>query len=125
MKRNTTTNNIDVVEIKSRPIRDDKDQIINDYNLAKMAVKRIEEYEKTNKKPTNIPPKFVQWLKDGVKKIDNGDFESMNDYKQQTIQKTMDYDLVCANTAMRNAKLEKQGAFKSKVVQQIRGVAKK
>lgn len=123
MKRNTT--NIDVVEIKSRPIRDDKGNRISDYELAKLALEHIDEFEKTNKKPTNISPKFVSWLKNAVKEIDSGDYESMTEYKNRTVQKQMDYDLVCANTAKRNAKLEKQGEFKSKVVQRIKGVSKK
>lgn len=70
-----------------------------------------------------MSPNFIEWLKEGIKFVDDKK-GSFVDYKQRTVQKTLDYDLVIDNTNKQNAKLAKDGAFDSKVVQMIKGTSK-
>lgn len=119
MKQNTIID----LQSKMRPIRDDKGCVLDDVNFAKQALSRIDEYQKTHKTPPNITPKFIHWLRKGVQYVESGK-GTMADYKQENIMKEMDYDMVCANTDARNSKLERKGEFKTKVVQQVKGVAK-
>lgn len=122
MRKNTDTN-IDVIENKIRPLKDEKGNIIDDYELCVEALNKIDKYQETNKKPAPVPPKFIQWLRNGVEFVKQGK-GTMVDYKQANVLKELDYDLICANTDAQNAKLEKQGVFKSKVMKTIKGVAK-
>ena len=121
MKRNTTTN-IDL-QSKMRPFRDKDGNVELDYDFAKRVLEKIDEYSKTNQTPPNINPKFVHWLRGGVRYVDEGK-GTMAQYKASHVIKEMDYDLICANTEARNAKLEKKGEFKSHVMREIRGESK-
>lgn len=123
MKQNTTTN-IDL-QSKMRPFRDKDGNIEMDYDFAKRALEKIDEYSKTNQTPPNVNPKFVHWLRAGVKYVDDGK-GTMAQYKSRHVIKEMgdNYDLICANTEARNAKLEKKGEFRSYVMQKIKGEAK-
>ena len=119
MKQNTTID----LQTKMRPFRDEKGNVEMDYDFAKRALQKIDEYRETNKTPPNINPKFVHWLRAGVKYVDEKK-GTMAQYKAEHVIKEMDYDLICANTEARNAKLEKKGEFQSHVMRKIKGVSK-
>ena len=113
--------NIDDTNIVSRPLRHKNGDVLNDVELCRQAVKSIDDYSKTYGKPPNIDPRFVMWLRQAVEYCDNGG--DIVKYKEQTIQKQYAplYDEIIDNTNKRNATLSKKGAFKSKVVQRIKG----
>jgi len=115
--------NIDLTLTKSRPLSHSNGVKLDDYETAKEAIKCIEKFEKDNSTPSPIAPKFVEWLRKGVEYVDSGN-GSFVDYKQRTIQKQFDYDLVIANTEKANQKLEKKGEFNAKVVRKVKGVSK-
>lgn len=114
--KNTATN----IEHKLRPLRDDKGDIISDYELAKQALKNIKEYQAKNKEPAPIAPIFVKWLENGVKYVDEGN-GTMVDYKRETVRKQFDYEMIVRNTNERNKQLDKKGVFTPKVMRTIKG----
>lgn len=115
---------IDTMSIKTRPLKRGNHEL-NDYELAKESLRAIDEYTKRYGTPPKIQPKFVEWLRDGVKYVDNqqGNFV---DYKERHVLKEYAdlYDQIIANTEKQNAQLSKKGAFDSKVVQTIKGESK-
>lgn len=120
MKQNTTID----LQTKTRPIRSDKGDVLTDVDFARQALEKIDNYTKQNNTPPKINPKFVAWLRAGVDYVDKGQ-GTMAQYKESHVIKEIeDYDLVCANTAQRNAKLERKGEFESHIVQKVKGVAK-
>lgn len=103
------------LEIKSRPLTDDKGNVLSDYELAKTAIEYVDNYSKKTGKIAPLDPKFVEWLRGGVKYVDEGG-GSFVDYKNNSIYKEFDYNLMVENTNARNDLLEKQGAFKPQIV---------
>lgn len=119
----TMSSNIDLSTSRVRPLHHSNGVVLDDYETAKEALKCIADFEAKNKKPTPIAPKFVEWLRKGIEFVDNKE-GSFVDYKQRTIQKQFDYDLIIANTEKANQKLEKKGMFDAKVMKKIKGVSK-
>ena len=117
------SSNIDLTLARTRPLCHSDGSKLNDYETAKEALKCIEDYEKTNNTPTPLAPKFVEWLRKGIAFVDRGE-GSFIDYKQRTVQKQFDYDLIIENTEKANRKLEKKGEFDAKVMRKIKGVSK-
>ena len=107
--------NVDFSTSKSRPLTHEDGTKLNDYEIAKETLRCVDDYQSKENKPSPLSPNFIEWLKEGIKFVD---------YKQRTVQKTLDYDLVIDNTNKQNAKLAKDGAFDSKVVQMIKGTSK-
>lgn len=120
------TNNspIDTANIKFRPIKKGN-HVLNDYELAKESLKSIDDYTRRYGTPPKIQPKFVEWLRDGVKYVDNKQ-GSFSQYKEKYIYKEYAdlYDQIIDNTNKQNAKLEKKGEFNAKVVSKIEGRSK-
>ena len=117
------SSSIDTMAIKGRPIRHGRDNsVLNDYELAKESLKAIDDYTKRYGTPPKIQPRFVEWLRDGVKFVEEKQ-GSFVDYKEQRVLKEYGdlYDQIIANTNARNEKLSKKGEFDSKVVQKIEG----
>lgn len=115
--------NVDFSTSKSRPLTHEDGTKLNDYEIAKETLRCVDDYQAKEHKPSPLSPNFIEWLKEGIKFVDDKK-GSFVDYKQRTIQKTLDYDLVIDNTNKQNAKLAKDGAFDSKVVQMIQGTSK-
>ena len=115
--------NVDFASTKSRPLTHEDGTKLNDYEIAKETIRCVDDYQAKEHKPSPLSPNFIEWLKEGVKFVDDKK-GSFVDYKQRTIQKTLDYDLVIDKTNKQNAKLAKDGAFDSKVVQMIQGTSK-
>lgn len=114
LKSNSNTS----VDIKSRPILNENGSVLNDYELAKVATKYVDDYAKSTGAIAPLDPKFVQWLRDGVKYVDEGK-GTFVDYKNNSVYKEigqMGYDAVVNKTNAMNDKLEKQGAFKPQIV---------
>ncbi len=116
----TTVSNINC---PSRPILNSAGAVLDDYELCKSALRKIEDYQAREGKPAPISPEFVQFMRDAVDYIDKGG-SSMAEFKQAHVQKQFDYDVIIKNTEAKNAELEKKGVFNSRVVQQIKGVSK-
>lgn len=117
------SSNIDFSLSHIRPLCHSDGVKLNDYETAKEALKCIENFEQTNHKPTPLAPNFVEWLRKGIEYVDQGQ-GSFVEYKERTVQKQFDYDLIIANTEKANKKLEKSGEFNPKVVRKIKGVSK-
>ena len=115
--------NVDFSTSKSRPLTHEDGSKLNDYEIAKETLRCVEDYQKRESKPSPLAPNFIEWLKEGIKFVDDKQ-GSFVDYKQRTIQKNLDYDLIIENTNKQNAKLAKDGAFDSKVVQMVKGISK-
>lgn len=116
--------NISTVLIKERPLRHDNGVELNDYELSKEALKYIDKYQAEHKEPVKMSPRFVEWLKDGIKFVDSGS-GTFADYKKQTVLKQFDYDLIIENTNKLNQKLEKKGEFNAVEMNRIDRRSKK
>ncbi len=114
---NTTIN-------QSRPITDEKGKVLYDYAFCQMALHDIDTYEKRYNKPAPLNPKFVSWLREGENYVKSGK-GTFTDYKERYVLKEYQnlYDQIIDNTNRANAKLEKDGKFKSRVVQTVKGVS--
>lgn len=110
--------------IKERPLRRPDGTELNDYELAKEALKDIDKYQAEHKEPVKMSPRFVEWLREGVKFVDSGN-GTFTDFKKQTVLKQFDYDVIIENTNKLNQKLEKKGEFTPKVMKKIEGRSKK
>lgn len=120
----TSNSPIDTANIKSRPLKKGN-HVLNDYELAKESLKAVDDYTKRYGTPPKIQPKFIEWLREGVKYVDEkqGNFTQ---YKEKHIYKEYAdlYDQIIDNTNKQNAKLEKKGEFNAKVVSKIEGRSK-
>lgn len=105
---------IDLTQLKSRPLKSG-DRELNDEELASVALDKIGDYQLRTGSPAPVDPKFVEWLREGASYVKEGK-GSFVDYKKATVLKTLDYDMVLSNTRKANEKLEKSGAFDSKVM---------
>lgn len=115
---------IDTASIKIRPIKKNN-HVLNDYELAKEGLKSIDDYTKRFGMPPKIQPKFIEWLRDGVRYVDSKQ-GSFTEYKEKHIYKEYAdlYEQIIDNTNKQNAKLEKKGEFTAKVVSKIEGRSK-
>lgn len=102
MKKNTNSNIEMDIGVKRRPFRNEKGEVLNDYETIKEALKTIDNYEKENGEPMpNMQPQFVQFCREFVKAVEDG--TPANVYKKQHIVKMMpDYGIVCENTNKNN-----------------------
>lgn len=105
---------IDLTQLKSRPLKSGGKEL-NDEELASVALDKIGDYQLKTGSPAPVDPKFVEWLREGASYVKEGK-GSFSDYKKATVLKTLDYDMVLSNTRKANEKLEKAGAFDSKVM---------
>lgn len=96
----------------TRPIKDDTGRTLSDYELATETLKKIDDYTRITKKPSPIEPRFVEWLREGVKYVDEGK-GTFVDFKQTSIYKEFgdDYATIIENTNRRNDELAKRGEF--------------
>ena len=119
-----TNSPIDTISIKSRPLKRNN-KVLDDYELAKASVKAIDDYTKRYGTPPKIQPKFVEWLREGVKYVDNKE-GTFNQYKDKYIFKEYAdmYDQIIANTERQNERLTKKGEFDAKVVSKTEGRSK-
>lgn len=109
--------------IKDRPLRHSNGQMLNDYELFKVALKNVDEYEAIHKEPCKIDPNFIEFMREGVKFVESGQ-GSMVDYKKRHVLKQLNYDLIIANTNKLNEKLEKKGTFKPQLIKKEIGRSK-
>lgn len=106
---------------RSRPLKGTDGHVLSDDELARQIIKDADKYAKEHNEPAPIDYKFVEWLKDGVKFVQEGN-GSWVDYKRRTVQKKFDYSIVVENTNRLNERLEKEGEFDAKVIKQEKGV---
>lgn len=107
-------------DFTSRPLLNSAGNILNDVELCRTAIKKIDEYQKRKGVPAPISPDFVQFMREAVEYVDK-EGGSIVDYKKSHIQQQFDYDVILKNTEARNAELERKGLFNSRVVQKIKG----
>lgn len=104
----------------TRPIKDDNGHVLTDYELATETLKKIEDYTKATNKPSPIEPQFVEWLREGVRYVNEGK-GTFVDYKNSSIFKEFgDYQAIIDNTNRRNDELAKRGAFNPQQVNKER-----
>lgn len=102
MKKDTY---IEVSNIKSRPFLKTNGKRMNDIEVVKTALKEIDDYQNNNGVPVpNLTPDFIAFMRDMVREYDENGV-TPSEYKQKNIVKTLDYDVVCRNTDLRNKKL--------------------
>ena len=118
------SSNTDTMMIKDRPLRHSNGQVLNDYELFKVALKNIDEYEAIHKEPCKIDPNFIEFMREGIKYVDSGQ-GSMVDYKKRHVLKQLNYDLIISNTNKLNEKLERKGDFKPQLIKKEVGRSKK
>lgn len=104
----------------TRPLKDSEGNVLNDYELAKECLGKIDDYTRITNKPSPIEPRFVEWLRDGVRYVDEGK-GTFVDYKNSSIFKEFgDYQAIVDNTNRRNDELAKRGAFAPQTVKKER-----
>lgn len=82
-----------------RPITGEKGQKLNDLELAKQALKNIEDYESKNKQPAQINPEFKEFIQALVNECDpeiaGENAISVVDFKEKHILRTIpDYSML-------------------------------
>lgn len=75
----------------STELVDAQNKKLNDYELCKRCVRQIDEDTKSGK-PVNIPPNFVDFMRQLVSHVDNGG--TIQEFKNQEIYKQIDWSKV-------------------------------
>lgn len=75
----------------STELVDDQNKKLNDYELCKRCIHQIDEDTKSGK-PVNIPPNFVDFMRQLVSHVDNGG--TIQEFKNQEIYKQIDWSKV-------------------------------
>ena len=75
----------------STELVDGQNKKLNDYELCKRCVRQIDEDTKSGK-PVNIPPNFVDFMRQLVSHVDNGG--TIQEFKNQEIYKQIDWSKV-------------------------------
>lgn len=70
---------------------DAKNKKLNDYELCKRCIHQIDEDTKVGK-PVNVPPNFVNFMRQLVSHVDNGG--TIQEFKNQEIYKQIDWSKV-------------------------------
>lgn len=84
-KKKLSTENIDVSNISTRPLRINN-RIITDKELVNISLNMLDEYTENTQTPPPVDTNFIQWLRDCKEYVDNGG--KIRDFKEKTIQKT-------------------------------------
>lgn len=75
----------------STELVDSQNKKLNDYELCKRCIHQIDEDTKSGK-PVNIPPNFVDFMRQLVSHVDNGG--TIQEFKNQEIYKQIDWSKV-------------------------------
>lgn len=77
---------IDLNGVVSQPVVDKDGKVLNDLELMKKGLERIDEYQEKNKEVPPIAPKFVQFMREMVDDVKQGN-STIEQYKNMHIAK--------------------------------------
>ena len=77
---------VELSGVNVKPLRNDKGELLSDIDVMKKSLETIDEYTKKNNELPPINHNFVQFMREMVETVDNGD-STVQEYKDTHIVK--------------------------------------